>query len=178
MLAEILIGNDELRLRRAAPSDLEYILELQSDPENAPFIVPFDREFHRRVIERKAPSKLDIIIETTDGERCGYFMVEDIGSTSVELSHVIIGRGHKGAGVGHKSLRLFKKWAFGLMKFHRVWIDCKDFNERAIRLYSAEGFRREALFVEVLPVDGEYQSLIIFAMLRREYEAQEEEGLC
>ena len=166
----VLIEDEHLKLRRAEPEDVDYILALQADPENAPFIIAFDREFHRAIIEGEKPSKLSMIVEDKGGERCGYFLIEQADALSIAMWHMIIGRGHKGQGMGHRALRLLKRWVFEVLKWHRLWIDCKDFNWRAIHLYSSEGFRQEALFREAILVDGEYQNLIIFAMLRREYE--------
>ncbi|MBQ9479779.1 MAG: GNAT family N-acetyltransferase, partial [Selenomonadaceae bacterium] len=166
----ILIEDDRLALRRAEPIDVDYILELQADPENAPYIIAYDREFHQTIIDGDDPNKLSIIVDDKDGARVGYFLLEQSDELSIEMWHMIIGRGHKGQGIGHRALRLLKRWVFEVLKWHRMWIDCKDFNWRAIHLYSSEGFRQEALFKEAVRVGDEYQNLIIFAMLEREYQ--------
>ena len=47
---ETLIEGKRLRLRRANVTDLGYIMTLQFAPENLKFIVPFDENYHREII--------------------------------------------------------------------------------------------------------------------------------
>ncbi|MBR1860057.1 MAG: GNAT family N-acetyltransferase, partial [Selenomonadaceae bacterium] len=70
---------------------------------------------------------------------------------------------------GHEAMKLLKAWTFEVKKFHRAWLDCKDYNEIAIHLYESEGLQREGLIRETLLTDGIYENLIIFGMLDREY---------
>ena len=177
-MSDILIEDGDLRLRRADPDDLDYILELQADPENAPFIIAFDREFHQNVIGGEKKSMTSLIIEKADGERCGYFLLNEYDKISYYIWHMIVDGKHKGRGLGHRALRLIKRWVFDVLNWHRLMIDSKDFNERALHLYKAEGFQQEALFREMLSVDGEYQNLIMLAILRREFDARKEEQSC
>ncbi len=166
-MSEILIENAELRLRRAEPDDLEYILGLQNDPENAPFIVPFERENWIEILDGRAEPKLAAIAELHNGERCGYILIDHFDDISIYLWHLVIGS--KGHGVGHETLRLLKRFVFDVLNRHRLLIDCETTNSRALHLYDSEGFRREGLFRESVCIGGEYKDLIIFAMLRHEY---------
>ena len=167
-MSEMLIDDGDLKLRRADLNDLNYILKLQADPENSLFIVSFDRDFHQNAVDGKAPGKTSIIIEQ-DGERCGYFLLDKYDQVSYYIWHMIIDNAHKGRGIGRRALRLLKRWVFDVLHWHRLMIDSKDFNQRAIHLYTSEGFKREALFREALLVNGQYQNLVVFAMLRQEY---------
>lgn len=169
-MSEILIEDGDLRLRRADLNDLNYILKLQADPENSSFIVSFDRDFHKAILDGSDPLKMSTVLELSK-ERCGYFLLDKSDPVSMGIWHMIIERGHKGKGLGHRALQLLKRWTFDVARWHRLWVDCKDYNARAIHLYTSEGFRQEALFREALFVDGEYQNLIVFAILQREYEA-------
>ena len=72
-------------------------------------------------------------------------------------------------------MKLLKAWTFERKKFHRAWLDCKDYNEVAIHLYESEGMVREGLIRETLLTDGVYENLIIFGILDREYQARKEE---
>ena len=176
-MSDILIEDGSLRLRRAELNDLNYILKLQTDPENSSFIISFDRDFHRAVLDGTEPLKMSVVIESA-GEHCGYFLLDKSDPISLGIWHMIIEHGFKGQGLGRRALRLLKRWAFDAAKWHRLWVDCKDFNHRAIHLYTTEGFRQEALFREMLLVDGEYQNLIVFAMLDWEFYARKEEQSC
>ena len=165
---EILIEGRRLRLRRANVTDLNYIMTLQYTPENLKFIVPFDEKYHREIITSDGSKKLDVIVEEIEtGNSVGYFMLREVDSPFVEFTHVIIGK--KGLGYGREALKLLLKWAFEVKDFHRVWIDCKDYNKIALRLYESLGFVREGFLREILLTDGVYENLIVFGMLDKEY---------
>ena len=176
-MADILIEGKRLSLRRATIDDLDYIMALEFAPENLKFIVPLEREYQEEVMKSDGTKKMNIIIEEHEtGTRAGYFMVEglDTKSKEMEWTHVIIGR--KGLGYGHEAMKLLKAWTFDVKKFHRAWLDCKDYNKVAIHLYESEGLIREGLIRETLLTDGVYEDLIIFGILDREYQNRKENG--
>ena len=165
---EILIEGRRLRLRRANLTDLNYIMTLQYSPENLKFIVPFSEDYHREIINSDASKKMDVIIEEIEtGIAAGYFMLREIDSPCLEYTHVIIGR--KGLGYGREALKLLLKWTFEFKNYHRVWIDCKDYNTIALHLYESSGFVREGNLREYLLTNGVYENLIVLGMLDREY---------
>ena len=165
---EILIEGRRLRLRRANLTDLNYIMTLQYSPENLKFIVPFSEDYHREIINSDASKKMDVIIEEIEtGIAAGYFMLREIDSPCLEYTHVIIGR--KGLGYGREALKLLLKWTFEFKNYHRVWIDCKDYNTIALHLYESSGFVREGILREYLLTNGVYENLIVLGMLDREY---------
>ena len=164
----ILIEGKNLRLRRANMADLNYIMTLQYTPENLKFIVPFDMNYHRENINSDGAEKMDVIVEEiATGNSVGYFMLCKMDSPSIEFTHVIISR--KGQGYGREALKLLLKWTFELKDFHRVWIDCKDYNKIALHLYESLGFVREGFLREYLLTGDVYENLIVFGMLDSEY---------
>ena len=176
-MADILIEGKRLILRRATTDDLDYIMALEFAPENLKFIVPLEREYQEEVAKSDGSKKMNIIIEEHETRsHAGYFMVEglDTKSKEMEWTHVIIG--HKGLGYGHEAMKLLKAWTFDVKKFHRAWLDCKDYNKVAIHLYESEGLTKEGLIRETLLTDGVYEDLIIFGILDREYQIRKENG--
>ena len=166
----MLIEGKRLRLRRANEADLNYITALQFAPENLKFIVPFDKDFQSEAVKSDGSKVMNVIIEENDThEHAGYFLIRGLDTMSKEMewTHVIIGK--KGLGYGREALRLLKKWTFEVKKFHRAWLDCKDYNNVAIHLYESEGLKREGLIRETLLTNGVYENLIIFGILDREY---------
>ena len=177
-MQEILHEGPRLRLRRADESDLEFILATEYEPENKKFIVPFDSDYHTQVLTGKKPESLDVIAEEkATGERVGYFLINglDTPAKEMEWTHVIITK--KGQGYGHEAMKLLKAYCFLNKKFHRGWLDCKDYNARALHLYESEGLMREGLFRETIVTDGVYENLVVLALLDREYRARCENGL-
>ncbi|WP_033169964.1 GNAT family N-acetyltransferase [Selenomonas sp. ND2010] len=176
-MAEILHVGERLQLRKADLSDLGYIMKLEYEPENLKFIVPFDRDFHTKLI-RESKAAMDIIVEEREtGSPVGYLMINGLTTEAkeIEWTHVIIEK--KGVGYGHEAMKLLKAWSFDDLKFHRAWMDCKDYNVRALHLYESEGMVREGLIRETILTNGVYENLVILGILDREYQARKEQGL-
>ena len=161
-MAEILRESARLFLRRAEPEDIDYICALQEAEDNRDYIVPFSRADHETIIlQGKAALDL-IVVEKETLVRVGYL-------------HVVVEK--KGCGYGHETMRLLKAWAFDVCGAHRAWLDCKDYNARALHLYESEGMVREALIRETLLHKGVYENLVVLGILDREYRARKRAGL-
>ena len=163
----ILIEGRRLRLRRATLDDLNYIMKLQFAPENLKFIVPHDKNFQLEVAKSDGSEKMNIIVEEiATAEPIGYFLIQ-IDEFEIEWRHIIIGK--KGVGYGREGFRLLMKWSFEVKKFHRAWLDCKDYNTVALNLYESCGMIREGVMRETLLTDGVYENLVVLGILDREY---------
>ena len=176
-MAEFLKEGLRLRLRRAELADIDYICTLQEAEDNRDFIVPFSRADHETIITQ-GKAAMDIIVEERESaERVGYLHVTGLllASKEQEWTHVVIAR--KGLGYGHEAMKLLKAWAFDDMGAHRAWLDCKDYNARALHLYESEGMVREALIRETLLHRGVYENLVVLGILDREYRARKRAGL-
>ena len=175
-MAEILKEGSILRLRRAEWADIDYICALQEAEDNRGYIVPFSRAEHEAIIAQ-AKAAMDIIVEEHSGARVGYLHVTGLllASREQEWTHVVIAR--KGIGYGHETMKLLKAWAFEDRGAHRAWLDCKDYNARALHLYESEGMVREALIRETILSNGVYENLVVLGILRREYAARKRAGL-
>lgn len=175
-MTAVLREGPRLRLRKADFDDLDFIMDLQHDAENSPYIVAFDRDFHTKVMEIGKASMDVIVEEKATGDRVGYFLVNGLTNEAHEMewTHVIMAK--KGMGYGHEAMKLLKAWAFEDKKFHRVWLDCKDYNARALHLCESEGMVREGLIRETLLTNGVYENLVVLGILDREYEQRKREG--
>lgn len=172
-----IIEGARLLLRRAETTDLDYIMELQHKPENRPFIVPYERTAQTLALREDGDTMNLIVAEKETQTAVGYLFISGLhgDNNAVEWTHVIIDA--KGRGYGHEAMRLLKKWSFEVKKFHRGWLDCKDYNERALQLYEHEGLSREGFLREVIRYENKYENLIILGILDREYFARREQGL-
>jgi RimJ/RimL family protein N-acetyltransferase len=68
-------------------------------------------------------------------------------------------------------LRLIKNLAFEQLHAHRLWLDVKDFNYIARRLYEKEGFIVEGILRECIKVGDRFESLVLMSTLQSEYTA-------
>jgi len=174
---------DRVHLRPTMLSDLDYVVSVEQDGANRPFITPWERLQHEGAL-RFADSRHFIIERGNQGERVGFVILQGCRNPhgSVELKRMVLQA--KGQGLGRACLRLLKQLAFSQLQAHRFWLDVKALNTRALQLYEHEGFveegrLRESVRVQIEGADG-YDSLIVMSMLDREYQARramgEEEG--
>lgn len=169
-----------LRLRPTMLSDLDFVVSVETDARNLPFITPWDRTQHEGAV--RFPDFRHFIVEAgADGSRDGFVILQGCRSPhgSVELKRLVLQS--KGRGLGRRCVRLLKQMAFRDLHAHRFWLDVKALNTRALKLYASEGFveegrLRESVRLRAAGADG-YDSLIVMSMLDREYQARGALGL-
>lgn len=164
-----------LRLRPTMLSDLDFVISVETDARNLPFITPWERTQHEAAV--RIPDFRHFIVEAgAEYERAGFVILQGCRNPhrSVELKRIVLQP--KGQGLGRACVRLLKRMAFRDLKAHRFWLDVKALNTRALALYASEGFveegrLRESVRVSVDGADG-YDSLIVMSMLDREFHAR------
>ena len=163
------------RLRPTMQSDLDFVLTLEQDPANLPYITPWERMQHEAAI--RFPDFRHFIIEGGPGLDAAGFVIL-IGcrnqQRSLELKRMVVQA--KGLGLGRAALRLAKKVAFDDLHAHRLWLDVKSRNTRAQALYGSEGFVQEGVLRDAVKLDLGFDSLIVMAMLEPEFAARRSAG--
>ena len=171
-----------LALRPTMLSDLEFVVAVETDAANLPFITPWDRTQHEGAV--RFPDFRHFIVESGPGfERVGFVILQGCRNPhrSVELKRLVLQRDAQGHGVGRACVRLLKRMAFADLHAHRFWLDVKSLNERALQLYRSEGFveegrLRESVRLMATGADG-YDSLVVMSLLDREFQARVALGL-
>lgn len=160
-----------VHLRPTMLSDLDFVVTVEQDAANLPFITAWERTQHEGAI--RFPDARHFIVEL-DGQRAGFVILQGCRNPhrSVELKRIVLGP--KGQGLGRACVRLLKKMAFTQLGAHRFWLDVKGLNLRAQQLYLSEGFVEEGRLRECVKVQGAdgYDALIVMSMLDREYQAR------
>lgn len=157
-----------VRLRPTMSSDIEFVLSLEQDPANLPFITPWERTQHEAAI--RFPDFRHFIVEGGAGlEPVGFVILIGCKSQnlSLELKRMVVRS--KGEGYGRAAIRMAKKVAFDDLGAHRFWLDVKVHNTRAKALYDSEGFVVEGVLRESVRVAGGFESLVVMSMLQPEY---------
>jgi diamine N-acetyltransferase len=165
-----------LRLRPTMLSDLEFVLSVERDAGNLPFITPWERTQHEGAM--RFPDFRHFIVESGSGtDATGFVILQGCRSPhlAVELKRIVLQR--KGLGLGRACVRLLKRMAFRDLHAHRFWLDVKAGNARAQALYASEGFVVEGTLREAVRIDGGFDSLIVMSMLEAEYAARVTDGL-
>lgn len=156
-------------------SDLDYVVTVERDARNLPFITPWERTQHEGAV--RIPDFRHFIVEVGgDSAASGFVILQGCRNPhrSVELKRIVLQP--KGQGVGRACVRLLKQMAFRDLKAHRFWLDVKSLNQRALALYASEGFveegrLRESVRITTDDADG-YDSLVVMSLLDREYQAR------
>lgn len=169
-----------LRLRPTMLSDLDWVVSVERDAANLPFITAWERPQHEGAI--RFPDSRHFIVEEGDElTRVGFVILQGCRNPngSVELKRLVLQP--KGRGLGRAAVRQLKAMAFTQLRAHRFWLDVKALNTRAFTLYQSEGFveegrLRESVRVTTDGVDG-YDSLIVMSLLEHEYQARLASGL-
>jgi diamine N-acetyltransferase len=164
-----------VRLRPTMLSDLDFVLSVERDAANLPFITPWERTQHEGAV--RFPDFRHFIVEAGEGTQAvGFVILQGCRSQhrSVELKRIVLQT--KGQGLGRTCVRLLKRMAFRDLRAHRLWLDFKAHNSRAQALYDSEGFVVEGTLREAVRVDGGYDSLVVMSILEGEYAARTASG--
>ena len=157
-------------LRPTMLSDLDFVVGVEQDAGNRPFITPWERTQHEGAI--RFPDARHFIVEL-DAERAGFVILQGCRNPnrSVELKRLVLLPEDQGHGLGRACVRLLAQMAFRDLGAHRFWLDVKSLNERALALYRSEGFVEEGRLRESVRTADGYDSLVVMSLLAPEHAA-------
>lgn len=162
------VQSNLLLLRRTTPEDLDFVLPAEQHEENRLFVMAWPRAQHQEALANT--DLLHLICETVANARAvGYIILAGLqnANQSVEFRRLVIT--DKSRGFGREAVKLVKELAFETLNAHRLWLDVKEQNHRAKRLYESEGFVVEGVLRECLKIETGFDSLVVMSMLRSEY---------
>jgi diamine N-acetyltransferase len=151
-------------------SDLDFVISVEQDMANLPFITPWERTQHEGAV--RFPDFRHFIVEAGPAyERAGFVILQGCRNPhrSVELKRIVLQT--KGEGLGRACVRLLAQMAFRDLGAHRFWLDVKSRNQRAQALYRSEGFVEEGRLRESVRSGEGWDSLIVMSMLEHEHAA-------
>ena len=169
-----------LRIRPTMLSDLDFVVSVEQDAVNRPFITPWERVQHEGAI--RFPDSRHFIVEAGEQwDSVGFVILQGCRNPnhSVELKRIVLLAQDRGLGRG--CVRMLKHMAFRDLNAHRFWLDVKSRNTRALHLYRSEGFVEEGRLRESVRLDADdepgWDSLVVMSLLEGEYEARVDAGL-
>ena len=152
-------------------SDLDFVVSVEQDAQNLPFITPWERTQHEGAI--RFPDFRHVIVEAGPGyPSAGFVILQGCRNPhgSVELKRIV--QQTQGRGLGRACVRVLKRLAFRDLAAHRFWLDVKSRNVRAQAIYRTEGFIEEGRLRESVRVADGWDSLVVMSMLVSEHQAR------
>jgi len=157
-----------IHLRPTTEKDLPFVLAEERADDNRKYVAQWTQAMHEAAL--LDPDLWHLIVERIeDHAPVGYLIIAGLESPhqSIEFRRIVITE--KGKGYGRNALQLVKKFAFEGQGAHRLWLDVKDHNSRARRLYRSAGFIEEGTLRECFKTEDGFESLVIMSMLDNEY---------
>jgi RimJ/RimL family protein N-acetyltransferase len=170
-----------LRLRRAEPDDLDFLVELKSHEEVEPYLAvirPRDREGLAAEIARSQAEPQEygrFLIEVEeDGEwrRAGLmgFQVANRRSRIADLGSLAVHPDFRGRRLSDRAARLFQRHLLLDLGYHRLQLEIYGFNERALRHAERAGFVREGVRRKAYDRHGEWADGVLYGLVREDLE--------
>lgn len=159
-------------MRPTLLSDLDFVLSVERDSANLPFITPWERPQHEGAV--RFPDFRHFVVEAGAAfEPCGFVILQGCRNPnrSVELKRLVLQPAVQGRGVGRACVRMLARIAFRDLGAHRFWLDVRARNVRAHALYESEGFVEEGRLREAVRTAEGYDTLIVMSLLDREHAA-------
>ena len=178
----IVAEEEGLRLRRAAPEDVGFLVELVTHEEVEPYLAvirPKDRDGLLEEIERseREPGEFGrIMIEVEeDGEwrRAGVmgYEVRNRRSRIVHLGNLAVHPDFRGRRVSDEAARLLQRHLLYELDYHRLELEIYGFNERAQRHAERAGFVHEGTRRKAYRRNDEWVDGVLYGLVREDLES-------
>lgn len=163
-----LIESKRLKLLLTQKNDIYKIMSMETHSDNKPYVTPYSYQEHGQMISSENEIHASIR-DKNSHELLGFVILGGLknASRALECRRIVINK--KGQGFGHETIQVMKKYCFEHLKFHKLWLDAIEENQRAIHLYETEGFKKEGILRDHVKKEDGYHSLIVFSMLVSEY---------
>jgi RimJ/RimL family protein N-acetyltransferase len=175
------IVTERLLLRPFRAEDLHAFVAYRSDPEVARY-QSWDATYSMADAERFLASQRNVslgvagewvqlaAVDRRSGTLCGDCAVRVLTTqpATAEVG-VTFARARQGSGLATEALAAVVTELFVARGIHRVYAEADDRNAAVHRLFERLGFRCEARLVEADWFKGEWSTLRVFAVLRREW---------
>jgi RimJ/RimL family protein N-acetyltransferase len=175
------IEGDGVGLRRAEPDDVDFLVQLLTDADVAPFLARVttgDREEVLAEVERSQTEPDEFgrfVIEVEDDggwSRAGLvgFELRNRRSRIAHLRQLAVHPDFRGRRVADAAARLFQRHLIFDLGFHRLELEVYGFNERAIVHAERSGFVREGTKRRAYLYEGEWVDGVLFGLTREDLE--------
>jgi RimJ/RimL family protein N-acetyltransferase len=171
----------DVRLRRAEPDDVDFLLELATHEDVEPYLAvvrPRDREGLLAEIARsqRDPQAFGrFVVEVSEGgewRRAGVmgFEVANERSRIAHLGNLAIHPNFRGRHLSDEAARLLQRHLIFDLGYHRLQLEIYGFNERALRHAERAGFVHEGARRKAYWRHGEWVDGVFYGLVREDLE--------
>lgn len=164
-----------IELRRAAPGDADWLVELYSTGDIDAALSPRqarDRDSLLAEIERSnaEPGAFGLIIIECEGERAGAMAFHRVNEPN-RIAHcgsLAVHPDFRGRRIADDAARQFQRYLLVDLDYHRLEMAVYGFNERSLAHAERAGWFREGVKRRAYMRHGEWQDAVQFALLRED----------
>ena len=181
MLSNLLHG-ERIRLTALHKTDIPTLIRWEEDTV---YLRLYNSGLARPRTEAAIAAQLDEINKATNELLFAIRLIDNddligiMGFDGIEWANQVAGlsigigdQANWGQGYGFEAIQLALTYAFDELNLHRLQLTVFSYNERAIALYEKCGFKREGVFREYLQRDGNRHDMILYGLLRHEWESR------
>lgn len=175
----ILIG-EKVILREYRKEDLPYIRKWVNNPEITqylshiflyPHTMNATESFLNSILDGSSSMKGFVIAHKENEEYIGQIDLINIDWINrIGTLGIVIGNTEKlSKGYGTEAIKLIQEFAFNRLNLHKLDLEVREYNDRAIRCYKKCGFVEEGRFRENYFIDGKYTDTLFMGILKSEW---------
>jgi RimJ/RimL family protein N-acetyltransferase len=167
-----------IELRRAAPQDADWLVELYGGEDVDPFLGPRQarsREDLLAEIERSSaePEAFGVLIIEYDGARAGAMSYSQVSEAN-RIAHcggLAVHPAFRGRRIADEAARQLQRYLLIDLDYHRIEMAVYGFNERSLVHAERAGWIREGVKRKAYQRHGEWQDAVQFSLLREELDS-------
>jgi RimJ/RimL family protein N-acetyltransferase len=167
-------------IRRARPDDLDFLVELVTHDEVAPYLAavrPHERQELAALVDRSAaePDAFGVFVIEVDGERAGTmeFELANRRSRIASLGGLAVHPAFRGRHVADEAARMLQEHLLGELGCHRLQLEVYGFNERAQAHAERAGFTREGVRRKAYWRHGEWVDGVLYGLVAEDLEREQ-----
>ena len=164
-----------VRIRRAEPADVDFLLELMTNEDVEPYLAVIrsrDREGLTAEIERSQaePQEFGRFVIEVDGRPAGLmgFQVANRRSRIADLGSLAVHPSFRGRRVADQAAQLLQRHLLYALGYHRLQLEIYGFNERALAHAERAGFIREGVRRKAYWRNEEWVDGVLYGLVRED----------
>jgi RimJ/RimL family protein N-acetyltransferase len=164
-----------VELRRAAPADVDFLVDLIADDDVRPFLGGRAADTRERAVadverSRREPEAYGWFVIEVDGEPAGCVAFERTSEVHriAEAGRFAIQPRFRGRRIGVEAARALQRLLLLELGFHRIELKVYGFNERAIAHAERSGYVREGVKRRAYLRNGQWEDAVLFSLLQED----------